>query len=121
MDITIIYRGKRHDICSITHSGRSHIVDFIEGLERKDQKKVIALLQNSADNGLPRNEERFHKLKGVDIWEFKSFQVRLFCFRDKDRLIILTHGFIKKSDATPKKEIDKAVRLQREYFKKEER
>ncbi len=116
MDTTIIYKGKQYDIYAVTHGDRSRVTDFIDDLQKKDQKKVIALLRASADHGLPTNPERFHKLKGVDICEFKSFQVRLLCFRDKDRLIILTHGFIKKGDSTPKSEIERAVNIQKQYF-----
>jgi len=42
--------------------------------------------------------------------------VRLLCFRDKDRLIILTHGFIKKGNSTPKSEIERAVNIRKQYF-----
>ena len=41
---------------------------------------------------------------------------RVFCFFDKDKLVILLNGFTKKTQKTPKKEIDKAVRLMKEYY-----
>ena len=46
---------------------------------------------------------------GSDIW-------RVFCFFDKVKLVILLNGFTKKTQKTPKKEIDKAVRLMKEYY-----
>jgi phage-related protein len=46
---------------------------------------------------------------GSNIW-------RVFCFFDKGRLVILLNGFQKKSQKTPKTEIEKAVLLMREYF-----
>ncbi len=116
MDTAIIYKGRQYDIYAVTHGDRSRVVEFIDNLQKKDQEKVVALLRKSADHGLPANPERFHKLKGVDISEFKSFQVRLLCFRDKDRLIILTHGFIKKGNSTPKSEIERAVNMRKQYF-----
>jgi phage-related protein len=47
---------------------------------------------------------------------------RVFCFFDKGRLVILLNGFTKKTQKTPKREIDKALRLMNDYFneKKEE-
>ncbi len=41
---------------------------------------------------------------------------RVFCFFDKGRLVILLNGFTKKSQKTPKREIEKALRLMNDYF-----
>ncbi|MBE9467461.1 MAG: type II toxin-antitoxin system RelE/ParE family toxin [Bacteroidetes bacterium] len=40
----------------------------------------------------------------------------VFCFFDKGRIVILFNGFQKKSQKTPKKEIDKALKFEQEYF-----
>jgi phage-related protein len=40
---------------------------------------------------------------------------RVFCFFDKGKLIILANGFQKKTQKTPKKEIDKALKIMEEY------
>lgn len=40
---------------------------------------------------------------------------RILCFFDKGRLIILTNGFQKKTQKTPKKEIEKALKIKKEY------
>lgn len=41
---------------------------------------------------------------------------RVFCCFDAGRIVILFNGFRKKSQKTPKKEIDKALKLKQEYF-----
>lgn len=41
---------------------------------------------------------------------------RIFCCFDKGRLIILFNGFQKKTQKTPKQEIEMAVKLMNEYF-----
>jgi len=46
---------------------------------------------------------------GDNIW-------RMFCFFDKGRLIILLNGFQKKTQKTPKKEIEMALQLMKEYY-----
>lgn len=43
---------------------------------------------------------------------------RVFCCFDEGKIVILFNGFQKKSQKTPKKEIDKALRLKQEYFDK---
>ena len=49
--------------------------------------------------------------------EYQSGIYRIFCFFDEGRLVILLNGFQKKSQKTPRKEIELAERLKKEYFK----
>jgi len=51
---------------------------------------------------------------GTDIY-------RIFCFFDHGNLIILLNGFQKKSDKTPKNEIEKANRLKKKYYEENAR
>lgn len=41
---------------------------------------------------------------------------RIFCFFDQGQLIVLANGFQKKTQKTPQKEIDKALKIKTEYF-----
>ena len=62
------------------------------------------------------------KLKGTEIWEFRTLHAgncyRMFAFWDTrtDTLIVATHGFVKKTQKTPTKEIAKAEALRKDYF-----
>ena len=40
---------------------------------------------------------------------------RIFCFLDHGKLIVLANGFQKKTQKTPKKEIEKALKIKEEY------
>ena len=40
---------------------------------------------------------------------------RIFCFFDQGQLIVLANGFQKKTQKTPKKEIEKALKIKTEY------
>lgn len=51
---------------------------------------------------------------GSNIW-------RVFCFFDQGRLVILLNGFQKKTQKTPKSEIDLAMRLKKEYYNEKRR
>ncbi|NVJ46783.1 MAG: type II toxin-antitoxin system RelE/ParE family toxin [Cytophagia bacterium] len=70
------------------------------------------------------NDPRLLKKLTSDIWEFRTrfsgSQIRLLAFWDKSdkqaTLVIATHGFIKKVDKVPQKEIDRAIRLKEKYF-----
>lgn len=48
--------------------------------------------------------------------EYQSNIYRIFCCFDKGNLVVLFNGFQKKTQKTPKKELDKAIKLKKEYF-----
>ena len=93
---------------------------FLDDLDDKTREKILFNIWKSRDINDP---ELFKKLSG-DIWEFrtrfKSRQIRLLAFWDefgsKRTLVIATHGFIKKTQKTPIREIEKAIQLRREYL-----
>ena len=93
---------------------------FLDKLDNKAREKILFNIWKSRETNDP---ELFKKLSG-EIWEFrtrfKGKQFRLFAFWDKSNnkttLVIATHGFIKKTQKTPKKEIEKAENLRINYF-----
>lgn len=57
----------------------------------------------------------------VTISEIKAGQIRVFFFEDEHgdhdpTRIILTHGYLKKSDDTPDAEVDRFLKLRRQYY-----
>ena len=48
--------------------------------------------------------------------EYESNIYRIFCFFDEGNLIILINAFHKKTQKTPKSEIDLARKLKKQYF-----
>ena len=40
---------------------------------------------------------------------------RIFCFFDKGQLVVLANGFQKKTQKTPRSEIDRALKIKQEY------
>lgn len=95
--------------------------EFLDGLAPKTQAKIISNIRKSTHVIDP---ELFKKLDDTDIWEFRTFynkvKYRLLAFWDKDNgtdtLVIATHGFIKKTQKTPSKEIAKAEEIRKAYF-----
>jgi phage-related protein len=66
-------------------------------------------------------EKFFKHIEGTDgLYEIRikagSDIYRVFCCFDAGRIVILFNGFHKKSQKTPKKEIERATRLKQEYF-----
>jgi phage-related protein len=52
--------------------------------------------------------------------QFGSDIFRIFCFFDEGKLVILTNGFQKKTQKTPKLEITKALKIMKEYYEDKE-
>ncbi len=100
-------------------------VAFVRSLPQKVQEKITYNFLK-IQQGLI-SKELFKKLEGTEIWEFRTLFngncYRLFSFWDTDTetLIIATHGIIKKTQKTPKKEISKAEIIKQKYFKQKER
>lgn len=94
---------------------------FLETVIPKARAKIFYNLNLVAAGQM--NKEIFKKLEGSDIWEFRTLfagiAYRLLAFFDTDKqaLIITTHGFIKKTQKTPQKEIERAKFIRNEYFK----
>ena len=47
--------------------------------------------------------------------QFGSDIFRIFCFFDEEQLVVLANGFQKKTQKTPRKEINKALKIKEEY------
>ncbi len=46
---------------------------------------------------------------------------RVFCFFEEGKMVILLNGFAKKTQKTPQKEIDRAVRLMKQYYQEKKK
>ena len=95
---------------------------FYNNLGVKEQRKIDFVIDKVELNFFG---DWFKKLSGSNgIWEFivdyRGVFYRLLAFFDTidptDPLIIVSHGFKKKTKRTPKKEIEKAERIKENYF-----
>lgn len=94
---------------------------FIATLDKKAIRKVLYNIELAEYT----NDSRLFKKLQHDIWEFRTNyggnQIRLLAFWDKtdkkQTLVIATHGFLKKVDKVPGKEIDRAIKIKDQYFK----
>lgn len=93
---------------------------FVRSLPLKVQQK-ITYNYKKIEQGIV-DKELFKKLENSEIWEFRTLFngncYRLFSFWDTETetLIVATHGLVKKTQKTPKKEIAKAEEIRKQYF-----
>ena len=93
---------------------------FVKTLTRNEYLKflrALMLLRHSDEQDIPRHYVKYIT-EGISELRvnYGSNELRLFFFRDGDVLVILLNGFRKKSQKTPKKEIDQAIKLKKEYY-----
>ena len=87
-------------------------------MDIKLQKKVAYNIQKSREV----NDTKILKKLTDEIWEFRTRydkqQIRLLAFWDPNlkSLIVCTHGFVKKTQKTPKSEIKKALEFRKKYL-----
>ena len=99
---------------------KNYFEDFLKKQTKKVQDKIYKILE--AIETLEYVPERYLKhLKGTEGLYEARIQLgsniwRVFCFFDRGKLVILLNGFQKKSQKTPKKEIDKAIKLKKQYY-----
>ena len=111
-------------------------------VEEKDKKRAVlftrSIFRNSFRNSAPKfrtkiiwtltlleelsviPETYLKHIENTDgLYELRIQQgndiFRIFCFFDEGRLVILVNGFQKKTQKTPRKEIEKALKLKEEY------
>jgi phage-related protein len=93
--------------------------EFFEKQSKKVKAKIIWTFDLIEE--MQRVPETYLKhIENTDgIYEIRVQQgsdiVRIFCFFEKEQLIILANGFNKKTQKTPKKEIELALKIKMNY------
>lgn len=101
-----------------------NVIDFYRSQDSKVQLKIEYVLD------LVRFERQvpikfFKKLESTNgIYEVRVItsqkSIRILCFHDEGTLVVLTNAFVKKTQKTPKNEINLAEKLKTEYLKQKE-
>ena len=98
---------------------KDYFDEFFIKQRDKVKNKIIWILELIQE--LERVPETYLKhIENTDgIYEIRVQQgndiFKIFCFFDQGKLVILANGFQKKTQKTPKKEIEKAIKIKNEY------
>lgn len=110
----------------IDHKGKSEFLSFIEKLPKKDREKLLSMIEKIEQHGLV-TAAKMEWIKKIDkeIFEIRSkissnIQ-RVLYFHEVDNRFIITHGFTKKTQKTPQREIQRAKSIRRNYLNEIER
>ena len=103
---------------------KDYFEEFYESQTYKVKKKIIWTLKVIEE--LDRIPEVYlkHLKNTTGLYEIRV-QVgnnifRIFCFFDLDNLVVIGNGFQKKTQKTPKPQIEKAEQIKKEYYESKE-
>ncbi len=105
-----------------TEDGKCPVVDFLDSLSAKEVRKITWVLQLVEELEMVP-VTYFKKLVNTEgIWEVRAQAgnniFRLLGFLDGDNLVILNHGFQKKTQKTPGKDIKIAEQRRKDYLQR---
>jgi len=98
---------------------KTYFDDFFKEQKQKVKDKIVWTFDLIED--LQRVPETYLKhIENTDgLFEIRvqlgSDIFRIFCFFDQGHLVVLANGFQKKTQKTPRKEIEKALKIKEEY------
>jgi len=101
---------------------KDYFNDFFIVQREKVKKKIIWTFDLIEDIQIVPETYLKH-IEGTEgLYEIRVQQgndiFRIFCFFDEGKLVVLANGFQKKTNKTPQTEIDKALKIKKEYEQK---
>jgi phage-related protein len=111
-----------------TEDGKSELWDFLDNLQQKSLKSKDARIQHKQismyiqlleDYGTQLGENITKHLED-DIWELRPGNNRILYFYHKDDTYVLLHQFRKKTNKTPRREIEKAKSERDDWISRKE-
>jgi phage-related protein len=105
-----------------TTSGNNPVANYIDGLDAKTNAKVARALDLLEEYGVAIGPPHVKPLPGTDrLWELRvPFGGQAYCllFFPDGQKIVLLHGFTKKSQKLPGKELQTAISRMKEYLRR---
>lgn len=104
-----------------TNEGRSPVKDFMETLPSKLRSKTLRAIRFLREDG-NQIKPPFSMPLGDGLFElrikFSSDIVRVIYFYLEGKIIVLTNGFIKKQQKTPRNEIELALKRRKLFLER---
>ncbi len=101
--------------------GEKLIEEFIDSLEAKSRLKINRAFELLEIFGLKGGYPHVKKLTGSNLWEYRilgSDNIRIFYVSMTGKMFLVLHGFKKKKQKTPTKEIKIAEERLKQYLKR---
>lgn len=103
----------------ISSSGKNPFDDFLNSLSPSQQSKILRIFVHLKTYGLTSVIPHIKKLKSTPFWEIRILgkdNIRVIFIAFVNNLIIILHGFIKKTQKTPLKEMGVTYNRYRDWL-----
>lgn len=120
MPDNVVHEGDRHRYrWAIRSNSEMPAKEFYEEkLSDTYQARLMAYIGQLDATG-KLSKDKFKKLTNTNLWEFRlSPQIRLLSFFAEYNCLVITHGFIKKQQKTPRSEIETGERIREEHLER---
>ena len=99
---------------------KSYFMDFMSSLNKAKVKEKVFYVLRMIETVQRVPTDYLKHIEGTDgLYEIRvksgSDIYRIFCFFDEGKLIVVANGFQKKTQKTPKGEINRALKIKSEY------
>lgn len=105
----------------VTLTGENPVSDFLDSLDDRQQAKLLRILTYIEKYGLRSVLPHVKKLTGTPFWEIRVLgkdNIRVFYVSISGQEILALHGFFKKKQKTPPKEIEIALNRYKDWLKR---
>ena len=117
MRLKQIGSGAWRILAPCTERGDCELIEFLVALPPnlvKDGRRLIWLFDRVNVAGPPHDAE-ISRQEAPGLWAFRAGRLRVLWFYDEGRVIVCSHGFVKRSEKAPRREIERALAARDRY------
>lgn len=113
----IFYQGEKFQVeFYFSNDGRLPVKEYLEEISLDVKIKLAALVKYMAETGKIFDITKFRIVDHKErLYEFKPLQYRFFNFFCAGGKIIITNGYMKRSQKVDRKELKKAINIKKDY------
>jgi len=103
--LKVVARSSWTIYATCTHRGICPLEEFLADRSQlaKDKDRMLRRLEAMAEHGPQYLPEISHQIE-TEIWQTEQGRVRVLWLYDRDRILVCSHGFIKRTRKTPESE-----------------
>jgi phage-related protein len=119
MKLRLVYQDRWVLYAVCTDRGDCPLLKFLSDTDpsshlAKTKRQMLRRLEAISRTGMTQVTDISHQISG-EIWQLEKGDIRLLYFYDREKVIVLSHGFVKRSRKTRQSEIQRAQEALHRY------